>query len=134
MDTPALYIFLENPDSQRGYLISTDLNLSHIHWTHRVDQAWSSEWPRLWNGLLLAGSCHSELDALRISDGALQWSDKLKGCLRSIGTDGDSEQIYVGRRKVLCMPIRHLWPQELQNESSRGLDRDLIDPRASLGL
>jgi hypothetical protein len=23
-------------------------------------------------------------------------ADKLKGCLRSIGTDGDSEQIYVG--------------------------------------
>jgi outer membrane protein assembly factor BamB len=98
-DARALYIFLEDRESKGGYLISTDLNLSQIRWTHQADRAWSSEWPRLWNGLLLAGSCRSELDAFRISDGALQWSDKLKGCLRSIGTDGESEQIYIGAQE-----------------------------------
>ena len=30
---------------------------------------------------------------------AKTWSDKLKGCLRSIGTDGDNEQIYVGAQE-----------------------------------
>ncbi len=99
VDATALFIFLEDRDSQGGYLISTDLNLSQIRWTHKADRAWSSEWPRLWNGVLLAGNCRGELDAFRISDGAPQWSDKLKGCLRSIGTDGDSEQIYVGAQE-----------------------------------
>jgi outer membrane protein assembly factor BamB len=95
-DCPALYIFLDDKDVQGGYLVSTDVNLSQIRWTRRSDRAWSSEWPRLWDGLLLAGNCRSDLVAFRISDGAPQWSDKLKGCLRSIGTDGESEQIYVG--------------------------------------
>ena len=95
-DATALYIFLEDRGVQAGYLVSTDINLSQIRWTHRSDRAWSSEWPRLWDGLLLAGNCRSDLVAFRTSDGALQWSDKLKGCLRSIGTDGESEQIYVG--------------------------------------
>jgi outer membrane protein assembly factor BamB len=99
VDASALYIFLEDRDSQGGYLISTDLNLSQIRWTHKAERAWSSEWPRLWNGFLLAGNCRSELDAFRISDGAPQWSDNLKGCLRSIGTDGDNEQIYVGAQE-----------------------------------
>jgi len=99
VDAPALYIFLEDRDSQGGYLISTDLNLSQIRWIHKAEKAWSSEWPRLWNGFLLAGNCRSELDAFRISDGIPQWSDKLKGCLRSIGTDGDNEQIYVGAQE-----------------------------------
>jgi outer membrane protein assembly factor BamB len=95
-DAPALYIFLEDTDVQGGYLVSTDVNLSQIRWTRRSDRTWSSEWPRLWDGLLLAGNCRSDLVAFRISDGALQWSDKLKGCLRSVGTDGESEQIYIG--------------------------------------
>lgn len=95
----ALYVFLEDHESGAGYLISTDFNLSHVRWTQKSDRAWSSEWPRLWHGLLLAGKCRGELEALRISDGAPQWSDKLKGCLRSIGTDGDGEQIYVGAQE-----------------------------------
>lgn len=98
-DDSALYVFLDDPNGRGGYLISTDLNLSHIGWTQKTDHAWSSEWPRLWNGLLLAGNCRGELDAFRISDGAPQWSDKLKGCLRSIGTDSDGEQIYVGAQE-----------------------------------
>jgi outer membrane protein assembly factor BamB len=92
----ALDVFLEDRDSRTGYLVSTDLNLSHIHWAQKSNRAWSSEWPRLWHGLLIAGNCRGELDAFRISDGAPQWSDKLKGCLRSIGTDGDGQQMYIG--------------------------------------
>jgi len=98
-DARALYIFLEDTGSKAGYLISTDLNLSEIRWTRKADRAWSSEWPRIWNGLLLAGNCRGELDAFRISDGAPQWSDSLKGCLRSIGTDGDADQIYIGMQQ-----------------------------------
>jgi len=73
----------------------TDLNLSKIVWVQKTEHAWSSAWPRVWNGLLLAGNCKSELDAFRRSDGRLQWSDTLKGCLRSLGTDGHSAEIYV---------------------------------------
>ena len=96
VEEPTLYVFLEEGDGHTGYVISTDFNVSHVNWMYKAGRAWSSECPRLWNGLLLAGNCHSELEALRTSDGALQWSDTLKGCLRSIGTDGDSQQIYIG--------------------------------------
>ena len=99
VDIPALYIFLEDSSSRVGYLIRTDLNLSQIRWTQKTDRAWSSEWPRLWNGLLLAGNCRGELNAFRASDGVPQWSDRLKGCLRSIGTDGEDEEIYVGAQE-----------------------------------
>jgi hypothetical protein len=51
----ALYIFLEDPESRSGYLVSTDFNLSHVRWIQKSDRAWSSEWPRIWYGLLLAG-------------------------------------------------------------------------------
>jgi outer membrane protein assembly factor BamB len=73
--------------------------LSKIGWIRKTDRAWSSEWPRIWNGLLLAGSCRGELDAFSVSDGAPQWADGLKGCLRSIGTDGNDGQIYVGAQQ-----------------------------------
>lgn len=106
----ALFVFLDDRNSRGGYLISTDLNLSHIGWSQKADRAWSSEWPRLWNGLLLAGNCRGELDAFRSSDGAPQWSDSLKGCLRSIGTEGDSEQIYVGAQEGT---VYAYWPPPL---------------------
>jgi outer membrane protein assembly factor BamB len=95
----ALYIFLEDRDSRRGYLISTQTDLSRIRWTQQSDREWSSEWPTAWNGLLLSGNCRGELHAFRMSDGAPQWSDTFKGCIRSIGTDHDTEQVYVGAQE-----------------------------------
>jgi outer membrane protein assembly factor BamB len=95
----SLFVFLEDRESRAGYLVSTDFGLSHLRWTRKADRAWSSEWPRLWHGLLLAGNCRGELDAFRVSDGTPQWSDKLKGCLRSVGIDGDEKQIYVGAQE-----------------------------------
>ncbi len=95
----ALYAFLQDRDSQGGYLIGTDVNLSHINWTQKTAHSWASEWPRLWNGFLLAGNCRGELTAFRPSDGAPQWSDKLRGCLRSIGLDGNGQQIYIGTQE-----------------------------------
>ena len=98
-DASALYLFLEDHDTHVGYLMRTDRNLSKIVWIHKAERAWSSEWPRLWNGLLLAGNCKGELDAFRPSDGKLQWSNNLNGCLRSIGMDGQSGEIYVGAQE-----------------------------------
>jgi outer membrane protein assembly factor BamB len=98
-DASDLYLFLEDHDTHVGYLMRTDRNLSKIVWVQKTEHAWSSESPRVWNGLLLAGNCKSELDAFRLSDGRLQWSDTLKGCLRSIGTDGQSAEIYVGAQE-----------------------------------
>jgi outer membrane protein assembly factor BamB len=89
-----LYVFLE--DGHAGYLISTDIKLAHTLWTQKAERGWSSEWPRLWNGLLLVGNCRGDFTAFRSSDGAPQWSDKLKGCIRSIGTDGDADEIFIG--------------------------------------
>jgi outer membrane protein assembly factor BamB len=98
-DGGTLYIFLEDTSSKTGYLMSTDLNLSKIGWIRKTDRAWSSEWPRIWNGLLLAGNCRGELEAFNASNGAPQWADSLKGCLRSIGTDVNDAQIYVGAQQ-----------------------------------
>jgi len=96
VDKDALYVFLEDRDSRAGYLISTDKNLSRIRWTQKSDREWSSEWPIPCKGLLLAGNCRGELHAFRMSDGLPQWSDTLKGCLRSIGTDENIERVYIG--------------------------------------
>lgn len=99
VDGTALYILLEDRESRSGYLISTDSGLSQIRWTQKSDSEWSSEWPTPWNGLLLAGNCRGELRAFRMTDGVPQWSDKLKGCLRSIGTDQNTERVYVGAQE-----------------------------------
>jgi outer membrane protein assembly factor BamB len=99
VDHDSLYVFLEDRENRAGYLISTNLNLSRLQWTQRANRDWSTESPRLWNSFLLAGNCRGELSAFRLSDGALQWSDKLKGCLRSIGTDGDGAPIYIGAQE-----------------------------------
>jgi outer membrane protein assembly factor BamB len=95
-ENSGLYLFLEDSDSKGGYLLRTDINLSQILWSQKADRAWSSEGPRLWNGLLLAGNCRGELAAFRIADGKHQWSDNLKGCIRSIGIDSEDRQIYLG--------------------------------------
>jgi hypothetical protein len=73
--------------------------LSRIRWIQKSDREWSSEWPRLWNGLVLTGNCQGEIQAFRMSGGVRQWSDTLKGCLRSIGTDGTGDQLYVGAQQ-----------------------------------
>jgi len=99
VDRDSIYVFLENREDRTGYLTRTNLNLSALQWVQKSSPEWSSEWPRLWNGLLLAGNCHGELEAFRTSDGAHQWSDKLQGCLRSIGTDSDGAPIYVGAQE-----------------------------------
>lgn len=99
VDRDSMYVFLEDREDKTGYLTRTNLNLSEIQWVQKSSPDWSSEWPRLWNGLLLAGNCRGELEAFRASDGARQWSDKLQGCLRSIGTDGDGSPIYVGAQE-----------------------------------
>jgi outer membrane protein assembly factor BamB len=96
VDASALYIFLEDHDRSGGYLISTDSALSQIRWAQKSDREWSSEWPTIWKGLLLAGNCRGELHAFRMSDGVPQWSDKLKGCLRSISTDPNKKRVYIG--------------------------------------
>jgi len=95
-DGGGLYIFLEDRDSRGGYLISTDSDVSQIRWTQKSDRDWSSEGPTAWKGLLLAGNCRGELRAFRMSNGVPQWSDQLKGCLRSIGTDPNKDLVYVG--------------------------------------
>lgn len=99
VDGNSLYVFLDDRESRAGYLIRTTLNLSNIQWAQKTTPDWASEWPRLWDGLLLAGNCRGQITAFRRSDGAPQWSDKLKGCLRSIGTDGNHRQIYVGAQE-----------------------------------
>ena len=47
----------------------------------------------------VAGNCRGELEAFNASNGAPQWADSLKGCLRSIGTDVNDAQIYVGAQQ-----------------------------------
>jgi outer membrane protein assembly factor BamB len=99
VDDDAVYVFLEDRNSKAGYFISTDRDLSRVRWTQKSDREWSSEWPRLWNGLLLAGNCRGDIQSFRVSDGVPQWSDRLTGCLRSIGTDDNGDQIYVGAQQ-----------------------------------
>lgn len=114
IDRDSIYFFLEDREDRTGYLTRSDLNLSHIQWVQKSSPDWSSEWPRLWNGLLLAGNCHGELEGFRASDGVRQWSDKLSGCLRSIGTDGDGAPIYVGAQEGTVYAYSPSWESSAQ--------------------
>jgi hypothetical protein len=98
-ENSGLYVFLEDHDSKAGYLMSTDTALSKIRWQQKAERAWSSERPRLWKDLVLVANCRGVLAAIRQSDGAMAWSDQLKGCIRSIGTDDRSENIYIGAQE-----------------------------------
>lgn len=86
----SLFVFLENSSERVGYIISVDSRLAGVRWKQRSSPDWASERPHLWMEFVVAGNCRGELAAFRATDGAPQWNLSLKGCIRSIGSSGNT--------------------------------------------
>ena len=77
-------------------LASLDLSLKKVLWSAEASKEWTSARPYLWRGTVLAGN-RRELVALRLSDGAREWSHQFPETVRGIGTS--DEVLYVGTLK-----------------------------------
>ncbi len=77
-------------------LASLDLLLKKVLWRAEASKEWTSARPYVWRGAVLAGN-RRELVALRLSDGAREWSHQFPETVRGIGTS--DEVLYVGSLK-----------------------------------
>jgi outer membrane protein assembly factor BamB len=77
-------------------LASLDLSLKKVLWSAEASKEWTSARPYVWRGAVLAGN-RRELVALRLSDGAREWSHQFPETIRGIGTS--DEVLYVGSLK-----------------------------------
>lgn len=71
-----------------------DRTLAHLRWKRPLPGGWSSSRPYLQPGRVLGGGERGDLVALRLTDGAPLWSDRLNGVIRGIGQEGG--RLYVG--------------------------------------
>jgi outer membrane protein assembly factor BamB len=90
----SLFLFLENASERVEYIVSVDFKLTGLRWKQRSSPDWASERPHIWKEFVVAGNCRGELAAFRATDGAPQWNLSLKGCIRSIGSSGNT--LFVG--------------------------------------
>jgi outer membrane protein assembly factor BamB len=98
-----LFLFMKAPKEQ-GQIAAIDLKARKVLWSQTSEREWSSDMPRLWKGLVLAGNCQGKLAAFSANTGKLIWSDELTGCLRSIGISDDL--LYVGAQQGMLYAIR----------------------------
>ena len=92
----SLLVYL-NPNGGAGgadTLLSIDPALKQIRWHQQASSNWSLTRPFLWRSSVLAGNEKGEVKAFRLSDGAEEWSTKLKGTIRSFGSD--KEVLFIG--------------------------------------
>jgi outer membrane protein assembly factor BamB len=93
----SLMLFLESASDRAGYIISVDSKLAGVRWKQKSTPDWASERPHIWKGYVLGGNCRGEVAAFRASDGEPQWRLNLKGCVRSIGSSGNT--LFVGAQE-----------------------------------
>jgi outer membrane protein assembly factor BamB len=98
-----LFLFMKAPKEQ-GQIAAIDLKARKVLWSQTSEREWSSDMPRLWKGLVLAGNCQGKLAAFSASTGKLMWSVELTGCLRSIGISDDL--LYIGAQQGMLYAIR----------------------------
>jgi outer membrane protein assembly factor BamB len=98
-----LFLFMKGSKGD-GQIAAIDLKARRVLWSQTSEREWSSDMPRLWNGVVLAGSCQGKLAAFSAATGKLIWSEELTGCLRSIGTSDDL--LYIGVQQGMLYAIR----------------------------
>jgi len=98
-----LFLFMKGPKEQ-SQIAAIDLKTRKVLWSQTSEREWSSDMPRLWKGLVLAGNCQGKLAAFSASTGKLIWSEELTGCLRSIGISDDL--LYIGAQQGMLYAIR----------------------------
>jgi outer membrane protein assembly factor BamB len=92
----SLLVFLNQGGGAGGAqsLLSVDRSLKKIEWRQPASSNWSVTRPFLWRSTVLAGNEEGEVRAFRLSDGVEQWTIKLKGTIRSFGSD--DKVLYIG--------------------------------------
>jgi outer membrane protein assembly factor BamB len=95
----SLLLVMHGKDEQDLLLTALDLSLKKTLWQQKNN--WCSSRPHLWRDVALSGNTRGEVAAVRLSDGAIQWSEKLRGPVRSIGSEPESKDvsIYVGSQR-----------------------------------
>lgn len=83
-----------NDEHKTGMMVAFADQFQHVTWERGAAGAWESEQPHLWKGWVIAGSCHGDIAAYRASDGALEWTEHVQGCIRSFGHDEST--LYIG--------------------------------------
>lgn len=98
-DSELEYVFAIRDENGKkiGVLLAFNDEFEKTMWTQTSPREWSSEKPHIRADLIIAGNCRGELAAYRAADGASQWRDSLKGCIRSIAHDG--ELLYIGTQE-----------------------------------
>ena len=91
----SLVAFLENQSEKSGWIVSLNPGLKGaIKWKQKSSPEWASNGPHFWKGDIVAGNCRGEVAAFRATDGRPSWTLNVKGCVRSIGSSGDT--LFVG--------------------------------------
>lgn len=98
-DSELEYVFAirDENGNKMGMLLAFNDEFEKLMWTQTSPREWSSEKPHVWKDLIIAGNCGGELVAYRAADGAPQWRDSLKGCIRSIAHDNGL--LYIGTQE-----------------------------------
>lgn len=81
-----------------------DLSLKKTRWSRKSPSKWTTPRPLLIGPTILAGNEAGEVFAYRITDGALQWSGRFKGIIRSIGNSGRT--FYIGTKQGTVYAFR----------------------------
>lgn len=92
----SLLVFLNRGGGAGGAqsLLSIDRALKKIEWLQPASSSWSVTRPFLLHSTVLAGNEDGDVKAFRLSDGVEQWTVKLKGTIRSFGSD--EKVLYIG--------------------------------------
>lgn len=85
-------------------LASFDLPLKKTRWSRKSPSKWTTPRPLLFGTTILAGNEAGEVFAYRIADGALQWSGRFQGIIRSIGNSGPT--FYIGTKQGTVYAFR----------------------------
>ncbi len=76
---------------------AVDASLRGVRWKQRLGAPLSSARPYVWRDTVLVGDEHGGLSSLRVSDGAVHWSETFPGIVRGIGLS--ERTLYVGTLK-----------------------------------
>lgn len=98
---------LDKAGEERTLLAFSD-EFGGVVWSQKSTQPWSSGEPEPWKGLAIAGNCRGEFVAFRPETGALEWTNKIAGCIESFSHD--ESNLYIADREGAIYTYRSPTP------------------------
>jgi len=92
----SLFLFINSLGGDGGAqeLVCLDQALTKVRWSQPAPKSWSLTTAKVWRSNVLTGTESGEVIAFRLTDGAMQWTEKLNGVIRSIGSS--DKALYIG--------------------------------------